>query len=666
VTSEPANRGKRPRPAMVAALLVWLVWLTSCAVLWWQWRARVMPPHFVPVVPLMAIQLLAAAAAVLMGLWRTVRGPRRLAALSWALAAVIPVLLSAAHASYTLACLQDNRMPVNLATRTALVAGAGLMDAEARLRYPRRLSGERVVMIYDTLADPQRDVAAMDRHVAKLERILGRCMPGKVHWLRGPALGLGGGRAFQGVAMGGLGDPGPDGLTEVDRHEAAHVVLSHHLPADAEPPTVLNEGWAESQQGSPPESLSRRLWDFQVRGQLPTLRELVGPDWYCRMEPPVYVYGGPLVDYLLRRYGAEKFFQLCATCRQETFEADCRRVLGVGLDELHRQFWADASRQIGPRDQCVSALLGLPAPGPTDEAARDEFLARYPQEVKKLQSAYQNARIAALRRVESKGKADGEDEPPWTEELEVARRGDRARLVRRENGFVSVWVAAPSGSFHLKKNRGSKEFTLKSFSSGSELGSRAVLEEIRIYEGCLRTPYRLADDMAEPGFTIINVVKSTRNGKSLLSVHFESRSLFADKPVLTAGWLSLSPDDCWAMHESEVHWRLGDEAPAMSKTRVQYGPKQAGIPALQEVQVRMPKDDGRDMQTTCEVESLDFGPVPDAEFQLAAFGLEPPREQVDIFTRIFRFSIGAAALVTMTLVVAVALQVVRRRASCSP
>jgi hypothetical protein len=109
-----------------------------------------------------------------------------------------------------------------------------------------------------------------------------------------------------------------------------------------------------------------------------------------------------------------------------------------------------------------------------------------------------------------------------------------------------------------------------------------------------------------------------------------------------------------------VHSQWGEETRAVAKARVEYGPKQHGVPVLRCVRAQILRDDGRDTRITATVKTIDFGPVPDEEFQLATFGVEPPREPVAPFTRAFHFSLWALGSVAVMLVGAVALQVVRR------
>lgn len=679
------SRARRLDPLVGAVLLLWLAWLVGSAVVWWQYRARVMHPHYFPLVPLILVQLLATAGAVSLGLWRIVRGPRRWTAFCWVSTAIIPALLWAAHTSYIFAALADRRMPIDWAGKTAVVAGAALADAEARFRYPRRLSSERVVMIYDELTDPSRDLAAMDRRVARLEDLLGRPMLGKVHWVRGPLLGMNG-RAFQGLALGQTVYPGSDRTTFVDRHEVAHVVLNHHLPADAEPPALLSEGWAVRHEGRPIESPLALAWSERRDGTLPTLRELFGPHHYAQMDPPAYFYGGPLVEYLLRRFGAEKFFQLYSTCRQETFTADLQRVFGVGLDELEAEFWEDADRrihqQIDAIDPSAWSTFDLPDPGQTDEAAREEFLTRYPQAAEKLRVAYTHARITAERVSESHEANGDEAGPPSIAELEMIRDGDRARVVRRGEHATDAWVATPNVSFSLQKTPDEDRFQIRQFESAFRIRYRSTLRWIRNYDYSLHTAYSIVDRsvlkwLAEPGFRITAVVRSEENDKELLTAHFRNATLDPGVgSLLQAGWFSARPDDGWAIQAYELHTQTLDGPPTVWRVRAEYGADQDGVPALDRVVADWRRNEGATGRVTTRIKTLEFGPVPDSEFELAGFGLQPPPEGEVVQQNVWRSFLHATAwtltavmlplLLTAAMHLAARRPIIRRRLPTAP
>src|SRR5262249_41173819 len=156
------------------------------------------------------------------------------------------------------------------------------------------------------------------------------------HWVRGEVLGRGR-MAIRGLALGSSHSPAdwdtadhPFGLSE-DRHELAHGVVHQLQPPDADPPILLIEGWAEAHAAMTSRKRaelalhSRALWRERT-GAGPTasyLRELTGVAWYHRIDGPMYNVGGAFAEFLLRKYGAERFLRLYFACRPGRFEAEC-------------------------------------------------------------------------------------------------------------------------------------------------------------------------------------------------------------------------------------------------------------------------------------------------------------------------------------------------------
>ena len=60
----------------------------------------------------------------------------------------------------------------------------------------------------------------------------------------------------------------------------------------------------------PAAELAVTAWDDHEKGRSLTLRQLVAPDWYWYSGPAAYNQGAPLVNYLLRVYGPERFLKL--------------------------------------------------------------------------------------------------------------------------------------------------------------------------------------------------------------------------------------------------------------------------------------------------------------------------------------------------------------------
>jgi len=329
------------------AYVAWIVWLVGLVWMVAAYLSRSVQPNFWPLLILLAVQLLAAVVGLAVGAWRLCRGPRRLAAAGWMLLGMGPICLWAAHVSYGIWFVQGRQLDSNLMKRVSRPALLALADAAAHALYPERTEGRYVVMFHNGVLDsPQQDVVAMDRHLERMQESLGRKMRSKVRWVRGSLLGVEG-RGGGGLAL-GSSDIKPretDELSQLDLHEAAHALvdtLEHgdiRVPLDHEAPAILSEGWAELHSGYPDQALLQNAWNDRRRGLVLPLREFTSEDWYHRHWSPAYIQGGPLVEYVLHEFGPQKFFELYMTCRRETFAEDCKRILGLSLDELNRAYW---------------------------------------------------------------------------------------------------------------------------------------------------------------------------------------------------------------------------------------------------------------------------------------------------------------------------------------
>ena len=178
------------------------------------------------------------------------------------------------------------------------------------------------------------------------------CWPGSTSPRHGQSSGIGGrslaceGRAIYDMAIGyevgqSRRSRRPDGPGPPRGRPLRHHPELHRPERPAEGP---DGRVAQANQGTPAAVLAMTAWDDHEKGLSLTLRQLVAPDWYWYSGPAAYNQGAPLVNYLLRVYGPERFLKLYTTCQQATFEADCRATLGIGLDELDAAFWADTEQ----------------------------------------------------------------------------------------------------------------------------------------------------------------------------------------------------------------------------------------------------------------------------------------------------------------------------------
>src|SRR4051812_4460611 len=288
---------------------------------------------------------------------RLIRGPRRDRALAGLLVGTAPFWFLAGHILMATRPAFNLHVPPGWPTKVFSPLARPLADLEARWFYPERTPGKWVTMVGAKASDARALVAAMDRHVEASLARLDQSATWPIVWYRGPIFGLRQCAIYDTAIGSEVGQSpsrrrrGADGLPELDRHEVAHCVITRNYTARSDPPRVLMEGWAQANQGTPAEELAYTAWDDREGGQSLTLRQLVAPDWYWYSGPAAYNQGAPLVNYLLRVYGPQRFLTLYTTCQQATFEADCRATLGIGLDELDAAYWADTeqiARRAGP------------------------------------------------------------------------------------------------------------------------------------------------------------------------------------------------------------------------------------------------------------------------------------------------------------------------------
>ncbi len=462
-------------------IAVWASWLGLVALLAGLLLTLAWHPHFLPVTACL-VALAGSWVILVVGAgWRIVRGPARVRAWAWLLIGSAPVCFEGGHALYGARTGQGRRVTYGPAFKLLLPLGESVMDLEARFRYPERTAGAKVVMISAPIERAREQVAAMDRHVEALEARLGRTMVGRVHWARGPLFGMES-KALFGLCLGsrpGQGVSDAEGLTTLDRHEVAHCVASNFCPVTAEPPALLSEGWAEANMGRDPGELDARLWDMREQGQSGTLAKLTGPDWYGRHEWAAYVHGAPLVNYLLREFGPERFLKWYITCRPGTVDADCRAALGVGLDELDRNFWADLGRGIGKEPARVRRLRRLKlGPGVTPEAWRT-FLDAYLADAGRLLAPYAESRVVAERVHASVDPAGQSSE--FRHRLEFVRSGGVRGYRSTSKRSSAATVADPLRSFGAQRHGPGAPWVVRRFPDGD--ADRAYRRALSRYEG---------------------------------------------------------------------------------------------------------------------------------------------------------------------------------------
>jgi hypothetical protein len=372
----------------------WVAWGVTLGITAWLSLSGVLHANFLYMAVPLGIQLLCTIALVLGGIWRVIRGPRRLWAVEWVLVGMLPTLWMAAYVEFLYHFAGGRSHRRTLVINSSLAMTSLLAEPCVRICHPYRHEGERFVM-WSNSPEPNRPVmAAMDKHLGALEKALGERSQYKAYWVRGDVLGIGG-RYGVGWVLGSSEqsrgrDLPEDYLESVDRHEMAHFALDELMPPTNQIPMLLHEGWAQYCTGPRLSAEWRWCWSARRRGELRSLRELTSQAMYYDSELPMYHQGALLVDYLLRRFGHAKFVEFCRTCRESTFEEDLRRVFGMGLDELDRAYQEELTRYSSPEQQF---LMSLPRADGVDPRAWRRFVDDYLAGLKRLRGAFDRSSV---------------------------------------------------------------------------------------------------------------------------------------------------------------------------------------------------------------------------------------------------------------------------------
>ena len=268
------------------------------------------------------------------------RGPGRLPAAGWLLLGATPVVWMGTYLTLAVIDVQTKASrPLDAPLRIAAVWASWILDVEARYRYASWTRGRHALLIDDGRSPhPEKLVAEMDDHIEAMARLLGQPVRDREFpWVRGSLFGLTG-HAILDWAI--CRPESNDYLTGMDRHEVAHTLITALAGPDQYPPALFTEGWAES-QSQDRAAMIRSLARAREEGWAYPLQELVRPAAYELTDPRPWAYweGGPLVQYLIDRYGPKTFFRLYAGVRPGSFRDDCRAILGDSWETVEEGFW---------------------------------------------------------------------------------------------------------------------------------------------------------------------------------------------------------------------------------------------------------------------------------------------------------------------------------------
>jgi hypothetical protein len=553
---------------------------------------------------------------------RLIRGPRRDRALAGLLVGTAPFWFLAGHILMAIRPAFNLHVPPGWPSKVFSPLARPLLDLEARWFYPERTPGKWVTMVGAKASDARVLVAAMDRHVEASLARLDQSATWPIVWYRGPIFGL---RqcAIYDMAIGsevGLYPRGADGLTDVDRHEIAHCVITRNCTARSDPPRVLMEGWARANQGTPAEELADTAWDDREKGLSLTLRELVAPDWYWYSGPAAYHQGAPLVNYLLRVYGPKQFLKLYTACHQATFESDLRASLGLGLDELDAAYWADIERIVRTGPPARRWLKGLKlAPG-IDPAAWDAFLADYFAAAARLVAPYDHVRLTTAFRI---------DPDEYEEGLTLLRSGPfarvRSRLRGRGGGGERAILAHPDHSLRAYRELipQIEPWRIGDDTQATPLQAyQQALDRVESASGnffdathggatLLEFPQILKRDGSSTDYEVVELNATTGDGHRLVTLRLRTGPEVKGRERKDCTFV-FDADDLFVARS--IHYKAPLEG-FVSDCRFDYHHPD-GHPVLRSSVTTIP---AHHRTIRLDVEECRFGPIPEAEFALEPF-----------------------------------------------
>jgi hypothetical protein len=537
--------------------------------------------------------------------------------------ASIPPALILFHVAWVVRFDLYQRRPTDYLLRVMIPMAESLMDLEARIHYPKRTEGRHVVMIHDGIADSDAhtQVESMDRHIERMEKLLGRKTEGKCHWVRGTVLGRQGLCLF-GVALGstpGSGAVGRDGLTTLDRHEVAHWTINCFLqPYQVFPPSVLAEGWAESQAGYAPSELYGNAWQhWQSEISWKSLRELI-PSESDEVDYRIYAQGGVLVDYLLSRYGGPGFFELYHGRRNADFSQDCERLLGVDLDSLEQQYshhLVATVRSHGSMEQW--RLEELPCGPAVDRLTWHQFLEKYLSQIMLPWPLFDNCRLTVKRTWKRAGA-----EEPADSQTEYTVSKPSALAFHRSNNFQRVTLARPEWSRQISKGDEQQPWKFSPTAPDMAKEYRHLYRDIETEMQALFRPSLLKSDIwYRIGSSLSTVTEFTEyqdSGKPRVRV-----CIRLPQPAPSAEWRK------WTFAVDQGYVPLiveqGHSPPTgIEKYReeIEYVEAQ-GHPFVKRVQGTTNAEDGTVVnEYTMETKEMYFGRVDENRFSLETLGID--------------------------------------------
>jgi hypothetical protein len=270
-----------------------------------------------------------------------------------------------------------------------------------------------------------------------------------------------------------------------------------------------------------------------------------------------------------------------------------------------------------------------------DEALRNRFEEEYPKALKTLEELYANATGSATLVTEKTNR--DEMTKTATRNLTFATKTPQmAKVAIHEGTTISfngtnriskkglVFCYNRDCSFRLSRDSEGSTFSVASFQIRED--GQAPHEDLDMGHRLwlfLRAPYSLylmplSQLLSDKRFVTGSVSRVDRNEKAMVKAEFEMKG--GDRSPGFVGWIIVSPDEGWILHEYEYKM---NKSSIVFRGSIEYGVPAAGARLPKRVvHTRHMAAEGRLVnKESVEINDIKLAEVPDYEFTLANFGL---------------------------------------------
>jgi hypothetical protein len=295
---------------------------------------------------------------------------------------------------------------------------------------------------------------------------------------------------------------------------------------------------------------------------------------------------------------------------------------------------------------CCMLLFAYERPGADDGEAMspEDFQKRYKPEVAPLLSAYSRVTVVAIARdiIKNEKKPDENSEKIWT--LQYYRDNHRAKVMRdftagRSQKHQWVSVATPELSFDAERVGDGKFVAMNISTQGTSY--ERFFEGVINQTTTLMAPYCMYENSL-PVFLfstpkVHDVKQETVDNKPFVRVYVRGKP-WTDQlkkwgVETIEGWFLFEPKAYWASHGFEVHYKDSANSPlATYSGLIEYGDTNGGYPVPGTVKLVVAAN-GAQREYRADVQSVQFGAVPDSEFTPKGCGvadIDMPIGDIDI------------------------------------